>query len=417
MLEHFPWVAKEAGEADARRFIMVRGLSAYPALVERVQRTESRIAWLPQLLSAQAPEKVIRASPYFWASLKQAFAVLAARGSQAELDRALDRVALAALDSFAGVPTGFPRGVFPVPSLAGAQLLRTGVSFDSQVQIKAAEAHAGAISFVLEGGARLRVAIPGPLMVSVSQVWPVRRMEDASIDLGRSAQRLEQEEAAISALVPKLHQAMAWTQKASSAVAELIRSEVQYLVPLCSSPSSHYSFTLSNLPGLLFVGGAEHLLPIVEAIVHETGHARLHHANELYPLVQGEQPKFFYSPWRPDPRPATGVFHGAYVFTLVLGFWMEVLAAYRGTLDLGDEAYISSRIALIALQLREAVAVLDRASLSLFGESVLRSLRAIIPPVETLPLDEAVVASALRTTRLMRGKAAAEFPDLVFPAA
>lgn len=415
LLERFPWIAEEAAQADARRLVMVRGLIAYPALVERVTRSDGRTGWLCALLEAQSPEDLVRASPYFWFHLRKAFAVLSVKGPTEDLDRALDGVALAALDSFAGRRAGFPDGPFAIPSLDNVQLIRTGVSFGANSNIGAVEIHAGSVAFHTNDGGRVSVSItahaPDP-----TRSLPLRRIEDASIDLGRSDHQIERDEAAIEGLAPKLDKALAWIATASPAIARLIASQIQILVPLRQNATAQFSFTLSNLPGLLFVGGSDRLLPIVEAIVHETGHARLHHANEIHPLARGEQREEYYSPWRNDPRPATGVLHGAYVFALVLAFWIEALDRSGSTLGAEDEAYIRSRIALVTVQLREAADVLGKADLTPFSQNVLGQIRGMLPvsaPPHITALD---MEAAMRAAAAKRVKAAADFPSLILPA-
>ena len=244
---------------------------------------------------------------------------------------------------------------------------------------------------------------------------PLRRIADASIDLGRSDHQIERDETAIDALAPKLEQALAWIHNASPAIAGLVASQIQILVPLRQNATTQFSFTLSNLPGLLFVGGSDRLLPIVEAIVHETGHARLHHANEIHPLARGEQREEYYSPWRNDPRPATGVLHGAYVFALVLAFWIEALDRTGSTLGAEDEAYIRSRIALVTVQLREAVDVLGKADLTPFSQNVLGQIRAMLPVAAPPHITALDMEAALRAAVAKRVKAAADFPSLILP--
>lgn len=414
LLDRFPWIAAEAAQADARRLVMVRGLIAYPALMQRVTRPDGRIAWLTALLEAQSPERLVRASPYFWFHLRKAFAVLSMKGPTAALDTSLNGVALAALDSFAGRRAGFPRAPFAIPSLDNVQLIRTGVSFGANANIDTVEVHAGSLTFHAANGSRVGVSI-APHASDPARSLPLRRIEDASIDLGRSDHQIERDEAAIETLAPKLEQALAWIDNASPAIAALVASQIQILVPLRQNATTQFSFTLSNLPGLLFVGGSDRLLPIVEAIVHETGHARLHHANEIHPLAHGEQREEYYSPWRNDPRPATGVLHGAYVFALVLAFWIEALDRSGSTLGAEDEAYIRSRIALVTVQLREAVDVLGKADLTPFSQNILGQIRAMLPVAAPPHITAVDMEAALRAAVAKRVKAAADFPSLILP--
>jgi HEXXH motif-containing protein len=412
MLSEFPFLATEAEQANARRLIMFRSLSAYPGLLDRLNRPDGRVNWLPDLVEAQPPERALWTVPFFWYHLRQAFTALAAGAPAAMVDDALDGVALAALDSFAAENRGFPAGKFPLPPVRGAQMMRLGVSFSEGLCPDSAAVACGRLTLWVDGG-MLRVSTSGAPHCGIRQL-SVRRMESASVDLGSSAERLEHDEDAIAKLIGDLTRSAEWIASASPCCASLIAEEIQFLVPLRRGPSSHYSFTLSHIPGLLFVGGCDQLLTIVEALIHETGHARLHHANEVHPLVPDEQPQTLYSPWRMDPRPASGVLHGLYVFALVLVFWIDVIES-RMALSGSQENYVRSRIALTALQVREAASVLDQVHLLPFGLQVLARVRDAFPGLTALPVSQAELAAAGERCAVKRARAASDFPNMVMP--
>ncbi len=96
---------------------------------------------------------------------------------------------------------------------------------------------------------------------------------------------------------------------------------VKWYVPLRSDDFRvHNSFSASTLFGVIFLSDAYDDFRLAEAIVHE------YHHNELFCLMAGEtlfvedQQELYYSPWRTDPRPLTGLFHAIYVFSNVLTF-------------------------------------------------------------------------------------------------
>ena len=414
LLDHFPFLTAEAAHADARRLIMVRALSAFPPLAERLRRQESRVSWLPDLIDAQTPERILSAVPYFWLHIRQAFEVLAAPHPSATLDRFLDHLAIAALDSFAGNLDGFPSGRFPLPATQGAQMMRLGITFDEVLQPYSAEALGGGLR-LYAGTGSFHISAPARV-TRVPNSYPLRRIEDKAINLGNSEAQIENEEAAIDKFPSGIDRSVAWIADASPRCASLIAEEIQFVVPLRHDKSAHHSFTLSNLPGLLFVGGSDNLLQIVEAIVHETGHARLHHANEVYPLVSGPEQNRYYSPWRDDPRPPVGLIHGLYVFTLILLFWLDGLESGDLSLREDDRSYINSRIALIGSQVREAAAVLDQAELSPFGLQLLSTLRSLVPETADLPVPVVELESARYKLAAKRSIAMTQFPELVMPA-
>lgn len=407
--DSFPWLDTEAAEADAKRLVMVRGLSAYSPLAERIRRPGSRIGWLTTLLESQAPARVVRATPYFWFYLREAFAALRTNTVES-LDRALDGLAVAALDTFSGSLRGFPPGDFPLPDLSGKQLLRLGIAFPQE--LAPANARAGGAEMAIDIGSTLLRLCASEGARSTSHV-PVRRILDASVDLGRSQQQIEQEAEAVDLLSEQLVQACSWIDLASPGASRLMREEIHFFVPLRRSDNAHFSFTLSQMPGLLFVGGSVNWLPIVEALVHETGHARLHHANEVYPLVRQDDAEICYSPWRNDPRPPTGVLHGFYVFRLVLDFWTEVLEQRRAPLDDAGQRYVRSRVALIHLQLGEAIAVLEKVDMAPFGRRLVEALAAGMRDSAALPVSQRDLDAARTQTAQNRTRALAAMPDLV----
>ncbi len=54
---------------------------------------------------------------------------------------------------------------------------------------------------------------------------------------------------------------------------------------------------------------------------HELRHAKLSALMDLFPLVRAAPHELFYAPWREDPRPLSGLLHGAYAFAGVAAFW------------------------------------------------------------------------------------------------
>lgn len=56
-------------------------------------------------------------------------------------------------------------------------------------------------------------------------------------------------------------------------------------------------------------------------LAHEVQHAKLCALMDLLPLTKGQPGERFYAPWRPDPRPLTGLLHGLYAHLGVTRFW------------------------------------------------------------------------------------------------
>lgn len=416
MLEQFPFLDAEVEQANARRYLRIRGLTVHPAFTQRITRPDSRISWLTTLLHATPAEKVLQATPFFWFCLGRAFAAVSQQRPDVELDHALDALAVAALDSFADVAAAFPREPFDTPPLESRQLLRHGIVLPSQIDSNRAAVGGGELRIAVGKQSWLTLRSPRIAPRVLDAAPPLRRLTDSMIALGASERRIEHDEIAIECLLDQIEHSFTRITQIAPLVASLLAREVQFVVPLQRGEHSHYSFTISNLPGLLFIGGSPELLPIVEAVVHEVGHARLHHANEVFELVEPMDKALYYSPWRNDPRPASGVLHAAYVFTLVLSFWLQALGQHEARLSEAERAYVEDRTALVSLQLREAHDVLERAPLTPFARTLSQTLRAILVPEDNLPIPLWHLDRARTQVQAKRRHAAAETPGLIMPA-
>lgn len=100
---------------------------------------------------------------------------------------------------------------------------------------------------------------------------------------------------------------------------------LKYIVPLKSSdPNNNISFTVDWFPGVIFCSSSDDELIMSETIVHEFGHNELHEVDACTSLFDITKQLLFYSPWRKEPRPIQGLYHGLYVFCEVHSF-LELL--------------------------------------------------------------------------------------------
>jgi HEXXH motif-containing protein len=56
-------------------------------------------------------------------------------------------------------------------------------------------------------------------------------------------------------------------------------------------------------------------------LAHESQHAKLFAILDIVTLTAPDDGRFYYAPWRDDPRPISGLLHGAYAYLGVTGFW------------------------------------------------------------------------------------------------
>lgn len=99
---------------------------------------------------------------------------------------------------------------------------------------------------------------------------------------------------------------------------EILKVVVPMTLPADMQKRKQYlAFTLSSCQGAIFVTPA-HPVTMLEMLLHEKAHVKQRYVEEVWPLLEPEQtPQRFAVPWRPDPRPISGIFEGINVFLQV----------------------------------------------------------------------------------------------------
>lgn len=114
----------------------------------------------------------------------------------------------------------------------------------------------------------------------------------------------------------------AWPRLPPASAAEAA-AIIRVIVPYRASESGHVSISSSQVPGTVAMSRQPGPYDCAETIVHETHHLKLYALLDLVALTQPDDGQRYYAPWRPDPRPASGLLQGAYAFLGVSGFWRE----------------------------------------------------------------------------------------------
>ncbi|MBR8743012.1 HEXXH motif domain-containing protein [Nocardiopsis sp. MG754419] len=83
----------------------------------------------------------------------------------------------------------------------------------------------------------------------------------------------------------------------------------------------HTSATTRHAFGNLGLSRPEGAVPFALTFAHEVQHAKLTALLDLVALTRSEDGSRYYAPWRPDPRPASGLLQGVYAHLGVAGFW------------------------------------------------------------------------------------------------
>jgi HEXXH motif-containing protein len=119
----------------------------------------------------------------------------------------------------------------------------------------------------------------------------------------------------------------------------------------------------SDLPGSFVVTVANDPYMMADFFIHEFHHNRFFFVEELGAFFAHERDNLmtrsdYYSPFREDPRPLHGIFHGVYVYIAVWRFWYAV---HRSGETSGlRRALVSDQVALASMQIAIAVAQLKR---------------------------------------------------------
>ena len=143
----------------------------------------------------------------------------------------------------------------------------------------------------------------------------------------------------------------------ASSAGELIQSFFFGVVEVLGEKNAHVSSTFAGFPGLVALSFTEDELMLAEALVHETDHLFLY---ELLRQAGGPGPSDddgtrYYSPWRLDPRPASGLIFGVSAFVRVGCFLAEI----RDRLNFRSAARAGERATHALLQSKQAIEILE----------------------------------------------------------
>ncbi|HEY1701798.1 MAG TPA: HEXXH motif domain-containing protein [Trebonia sp.] len=201
-----------------------------------------------------------------------------------------------------------------LPSLGAADAAgRTAV-----VDTGTAEVRSGSLRVPVRAGAprwrELRRATAETLDVLVDDLDPFRMPAADGEPTGRlTPARIEELRAALRA---------AWPALAPASAAE-VAAIVRVIVPYQGPEHGHVSTSSPQAFGTVAMSRQPDRYTCAETLVHETQHLKLCALLDLVALTRPDDGQRYYAPWRPDPRPASGLLQGAYAFFGVSGFWRQ----------------------------------------------------------------------------------------------
>jgi HEXXH motif-containing protein len=148
--------------------------------------------------------------------------------------------------------------------------------------------------------------------------------------------------------------------------------------------------SLSDFPGAFILSALPQPYWIADSLIHELYHNRMFFITEDEPVFadsepdgDADDPGEFYSPWRTDLRPLSGLLHALYVYTEVCKFWFSVWQS--GETNGPLRAYVQdqavrwmSAIKIGAHQLRKRTAFTE------FGEALFTEMEKEVASLSVL---------------------------------
>jgi HEXXH motif-containing protein len=171
---------------------------------------------------------------------------------------------------------------------------------------------------------------------------------------------------------------------------DTIAAAVRCLVPVEQAGGfGGVSASSADAPGAVALTAPANPTRLAATLIHESQHYRLATLHDLRPLYPPSR-RLYYSPWRNDPRPVSGVVHALMAFTGVADFWS------REHTDAASELEYARHVR----QLRVAHDVAATSELTPLGAALVNALGDTIDalPLETGTEDVRRIADDLVAT-------------------
>ena len=158
---------------------------------------------------------------------------------------------------------------------------------------------------------------------------------------------------------------------------ELLSPYIQFIQDPSAHPDKVVSFSDNVVPGALYVSirkgsGFIDSYDLADSIIHEHRHQKLYLLEQFVPVVASDTP-LIISPWRKEPRPVSGVFHGAFVFHELKKYWQKVYEHSVG--DLQKKA--KYQMDFSGKSLAEALKTLESSSITAAGQKILKEFKRL----------------------------------------
>jgi hypothetical protein len=173
--------------------------------------------------------------------------------------------------------------------------------------------------------------------------------------------------------------------------AETLATVLSVIVPVEPDPAAHgISATSAHAFGAVAMSAPRDGTELAVGLLHESRHSVLNAVEYLFDL-HTDPAALGYSPWRDDPRPASGILHGAYAYLAVTRFWrIEAVARVGPAGALAAFEYARWRSAVVS----SAEELLAGGDLTPAGTRFVGALRDEVLPWLDEPVPPAVARLA-----------------------
>jgi uncharacterized protein len=136
-------------------------------------------------------------------------------------------------------------------------------------------------------------------------------------------------------------------------------------------------------------------------LAHEIQHLKLSAVLEIVALTMRDDGQRYYAPWRSDPRPISGLLHGAYAFMGISAYWRRQRHAAEGKARLrADTEFARWRAA--SAEVADTLYASGR--LTQAGQHFVERMRLTLSGWQHEPVLPAAQAAALRTAELHKAQ-------------
>jgi uncharacterized protein len=140
--------------------------------------------------------------------------------------------------------------------------------------------------------------------------------------------------AAIAKWGTTLEQAWSLLTKDHSDVAAEVAETINTMVPLVAQGEIYASSSSPEAFGAIAMSEPPDQYECAVTLVHEAQHLKLSALTDIVAMTLQDDGRRYYAPWRPDPRPISGLLQGAYAHLGVGRFWRRQRQVGVGAINL-----------------------------------------------------------------------------------